>query len=74
MEEVVVLFLDLFDLKLDILLLGFCLRDIILDCSYRILLLFILFINPFNCISRLRDVLLIVFVFFFGNSELFPLV
>ena len=74
MEEVIVLFLDLFDLKFELLLLGFCLRYLVLDPCYLTLLLSILFIDLFNCIVCLSNVLLIVLVFFFGNAELFPLV
>ena len=74
MEEVIVLFLDLFDLKLKLLLLGFCLRYIVLDRSYLTLFLIILFLDLFSCILSHSDVLLIVLVFFFGNAELFPLV
>ena len=67
LEEVVVLFLDLLDLKLELLLLGFRLRNLILDRSYRTLLLRIFFSDLFSCLLRIRDVLLIVFVFFLGN-------
>ena len=74
MEEVIVLFLDLFDLKFELLLLGFCLRYLVLDPSYLTLLLPILFIDLFSCIVCLSNVLLIVLVFFFGNTKLFPLV
>ena len=74
LEEVVVLFLDLLDLKLKLFLLGFRLRYLILDRSYRTLLLHIFFMDLFSCLARLRDVLLIVFVFFLGNFELLPLV